>query len=645
MSRKSKLDPNISLNEILSGESLRKKITVKKVPVDTKQIKVKLAKLEEVKAKLKKDFVGIDRQIDQIVESLKVWYIFPETLSKPLIINLWGITGTFKTSVIRRLVTLLDVSTFKEIDSRKLPSDTLRNIIGVGRHIDDPSLVLPEVFLLDEFQNVRTISNRGDDTEAANELYELFSWLSDGKIKYTRSAYVHSKLTNLITTLSTNPEVVIKEIANRRKNLKDYNIDGTESPTTMTDSEIFYDLYYYTLEEYFVFSKEALVIYENDLKGMFKFLTTTAPGLSLDYTLDLSKGLVFIAGNVDEAFEGLTHNMDNDMLTPDQFYEVSSQVNFNVIKESLLYRFKPEQVARLGTNHVIFPSFNTKMYRKFIESLNKRTVAKFKRFNVAIVIDESVVQFILTHAAIPSQGARSVLSAHEYLVDSNIPEALASALLNGGDIVTISIKNEDVLITTKKKTIKKEITIIDKVVLENYTSEALNATISLHEGAHCCVGIALLGVLPDMIKTRLSNGEVGGYCKFPNDSGFPDREYYMNYIAIAMAGYAGEFMRKGFNNISVGCSSDILTATSLAASLVKVLGLGSSMSASGFSMSRDSLVTHNKEMLSNEIDDLVNEGLFLAFNCLDFYDKEHRELTKILMKQPTTRPKDIKHLF
>lgn len=639
-----KMEAPRTFKDLINMDNQSKVITSpKKENINTDGIKNKLDTLENVKSKLKKEFVGIDRQIDQIVESLKVWYIFPETLSKPLIINLWGITGTFKTSVIRRLVFLLNVQSFKEIDSRKLPSDTLRNIIGVGRQIDDPNLVLPEVFLLDEFQNIRTISNRGDDTEISTELHELFSWLSDGKIKYTRSAYVHSKLTNLVANLKISPESIKREINTRRTTLFDYDINGVSSPTTMTDCEVFYDIYYYTFEEYFVFSKEKIVSFENDLRSLFKFIMKTASTLTLDYTLDLSKGLVFIAGNVDEAFEGLTHNMDNDMLTPDQFYEVSSQVNFNVIKESLLYRFKPEQVARLGTNHVIFPSFNTKMYTKFIHGLNKRTVAKFKRFNVNIEIDESVVQFILTHAAIPSQGARSVLSAHEYLVDSNIPEALASALLNGGDTVRISIKNEDVLITTKKKTIKKEITIIDKVVLESYP-EPLNSTICTHEAGHTLAVIALTGSYPDIIKVRLSNNDIGGYVKYKGED-LPTKNNMKLSLAITMAGYAAEYLTYGPDNVSSGASSDIMNATTTAAYMIKVLGFGDGMSASGFSMGRDNLVLNDIERLDQQIDDLISEAFTLACVVLNFYKKEHAELTKRLKTSIILKENEIRSLL
>lgn len=612
-------------------------ITAKK-EIDRSAIKQKLDKLETIKVRLKKDFVGIDSQIDQMVESIKVWYIFPETLSKPLIVNLWGITGTFKTSVVRRFIELLEIRTFKEIDARRLPTEKLSAIIGMGRNIDDPSTVLPEVFLLDEFQNIRTISNRGDDTETSGELYELFSWLSDGKVKYTRSSYSHSKLLNLAKAMENSKASVIADIEKIRTRKLEQDPD-------MTIAEALFDAFYYVFDDYFVFNSENIFKFENDIDKLFDYVIKQTAKLSLDFTLDLSKSLIFIAGNVDEAFSSLAFTMDNDMLTPDQFYAVSSQVNFNVIKESLLYRFKPEQVARLGTNHVIFPSFNTKMYTKLIHNLNKRTIGKFKRFGIKIHIDETVIDYILKHAAVPSQGARSVLSAHEYLVDSNIPEALATSLLNKGKNVTIAIKEDNVLIITNKNIIVKEITIIDKNVLENYSNEDLNRTISLHEAAHAVCGIALMGIMPDVVKTRLSNGEIGGYCKFTPPERLMNREEAVHMIAIKMAGYAGEVMRNGFEKLSTGTSSDIMSATHLASVMTKILGLGSSVAAKGFSMMTDALVLNNTDEMDSETESLVEEGLFLAFNCLSFYDKEHKQLTKILMNQTTTKAKDIEHLF
>jgi cell division protease FtsH len=626
----------------------------KKVKIDTDVIGKKLKKLESVKKSLKKEFVGIDRQIDQMVESIKVWFIFPETLNKPLIVNLWGITGTFKTSVIRRLVALLELNDkFKEIDSRKILNSTIRDIIGTDRNLDDPTVEYPTLFLLDEFQNIRTISNRGDDTESSNELYELFAWLSDGKIKYTRNAYHFSKMKVLVEKIKTDRRKLISDMLTKRyrkaemlkqhlsKNAATQTLQDMVREDTQTLTEVFWDDNYRTLEEYHMFNYTMITSFDEDLSSLFDFILENFKNITLDFTLDLSKSLIFIAGNVDEAFAGLTHNMDNEMLTPDQFYEISSQVNFNVIKESLLYRFKPEQVARLGTNHIIFPSFNTKMYTKFIERLNKRTIGKFTQFGVKIDIDETVTEFILTHAAIPSQGSRSVLSAHEYLVDSNIPEALAKSLLTKGKRVTIGIKDDHVVIVTNKEIIVKEITIIDKNVLENYNNHDLNHTISLHEAGHAIVGIAVMGILPDMIKTRLSNGDVGGYCKFSPEEGIMTRNEAIGQLALAMGGYAAETIRKGFDNVSTGSSSDILSATGLAAALVKVLGLGSGISASGFSMGRDGLVLYNNEELEKEVEQLVEEGLMLAFMALSVYDKEHKALTKILMNQPTTRAKDI----
>jgi polynucleotide 5'-kinase involved in rRNA processing len=82
------------------------------------------AKLEKIKPILKSEFVGLDAQIDQIINSISGWYMLPDAQSRPLIINLWGMTGTGKTTLVRRLVNLLEFDTsYSEVDVGKLVGD------------------------------------------------------------------------------------------------------------------------------------------------------------------------------------------------------------------------------------------------------------------------------------------------------------------------------------------------------------------------------------------------------------------------------------------------------------------------------------------------------------------------------------------
>ena len=57
---------------------------------------------------LKKEFVGIDQVIDQVIDSISSWFIFPDLQEKPLIVNLWGLTGVGKSSLVTRLADLLN---------------------------------------------------------------------------------------------------------------------------------------------------------------------------------------------------------------------------------------------------------------------------------------------------------------------------------------------------------------------------------------------------------------------------------------------------------------------------------------------------------------------------------------------------------
>jgi hypothetical protein len=48
----------------------------------------KIHVLDTAKASLKAKFIGIDEIIDQLFEYLYIWYLMPQILMRPMIINL-----------------------------------------------------------------------------------------------------------------------------------------------------------------------------------------------------------------------------------------------------------------------------------------------------------------------------------------------------------------------------------------------------------------------------------------------------------------------------------------------------------------------------------------------------------------------------
>jgi len=67
-------------------------------------IRERRAKLQDTAKKLKGDFIGLDAIIDRVVASIEAWYCFPEAISSPVIVCLWGLTGVGKTQLVRNLV-------------------------------------------------------------------------------------------------------------------------------------------------------------------------------------------------------------------------------------------------------------------------------------------------------------------------------------------------------------------------------------------------------------------------------------------------------------------------------------------------------------------------------------------------------------
>lgn len=131
------------------------------------EIKKKSKELDDVKPLLKKKFIGIDSAIDRIIDYMRPYYIFSDSLKRPLVINLWGMTGTGKTSLLQMMceklnlndrVMKIDVGDYATAFSDwKMKND-------FKEKYDTTQLNNP-VIIFDEFQFGRTINEKGEEVD------------------------------------------------------------------------------------------------------------------------------------------------------------------------------------------------------------------------------------------------------------------------------------------------------------------------------------------------------------------------------------------------------------------------------------------------------------------------------------------------
>ena len=56
---------------------------------------------------LKAELFGIDDVIDRVINAIRAWYGLPQLITRPVIVCLWGLTGTGKTQLTRALTPML----------------------------------------------------------------------------------------------------------------------------------------------------------------------------------------------------------------------------------------------------------------------------------------------------------------------------------------------------------------------------------------------------------------------------------------------------------------------------------------------------------------------------------------------------------
>ena len=395
----------------------------------------KKEKLYEVKTQLKTEFIGLEKIIDEVIDLLMPWFLFPDAQLRPTIINMWGLTGSGKTALVNRIIELLDYKRlYVQMDMGEFESDSASWIKSL--FTDDLEFFheQPGVICFDEFQFARTINKEGNEL-GKDKLRVIWDMLDSGKINYIpyQNSYymMRSELCLMNLMKCEDKGVIIRNgiVEEKEKEFLDsfseYYFESTSRNGVAVDklyflSQDFIDgLFYLFNDDSMPRHKLKERIEKCDLNGIQRMIVEGANKRNAVKQLDLSKSLIFVLGNLDEAYY-MSHSLNPD-ISADELHESTCKINIAHIKNALKERFRNEQIARLGNNHIIYRSFTNQNFRDIIsQKLNSLKAYVKQRFDFEIIFDESVIDVVYSEGVYPAQGTRPVFTTIKNLIEGNI---------------------------------------------------------------------------------------------------------------------------------------------------------------------------------------------------------------------------------
>jgi len=537
--------------------------------VNLKEIEEKKNTLKKTEEHLKSYFVGIDKVIDKIMHNIRVWYLMPDLLRRPVIINLWGLTGVGKTDLVRKLVKCLNFSDKfceMELTNNGVSTDVWhRSVAAMLQNSNNIEPEKPGILLLDELQRFRTIDEKGKELLDV-KFQDVWTLLSDGKLPHD------ANLNMILSTLWD---------SKKPKKQKTQETSNSNIPVEEDTSLSFYTISYV---------KKALKL-KNSLEEMntwdenklVSVIMTTIESQEMFEHDDYSKLLIFISGNLDEVytFAGATDDVEID---PDIFYKQSLKINMLDIKKALKERFKPEQIARLGNVHIPYPSINKKSYKKIIYKKIQEIINNvYTKYNIDLTIDSNVEKLVYENGVFPAQGTRPVFSTISEIVDANISKFLLDAIIKGKNKIKVYYGKGK---HNEKNCIKADIegtnyefpfegnldTIRDK---QNKNFD-LKAQVSTHEAGHALVYAVLLGKAPSQIVNVARSSSYYGF--IGEHETCESHDFLIKKLIILLAGRQAESLVFGEKFVTSGGRGDIIRATQTATEMVRSYGFGESLS-------------------------------------------------------------------
>jgi Peptidase family M41/ATPase family associated with various cellular activities (AAA) len=545
-----------------------------------KQLRERSAELAQIASELKAELFGIDDIIDRVIESIRAWYVLPHIITRPVIVCLWGLTGTGKTQLTRRLAQKLGFyDRFVEVQMDGFSNgSSWRSADSISAMLAESAIAEGEsgILVLDEFQRFRTVTEKGHDSPV-KRYQDVWQLLSDGKLppslsflEQLESTLAHSQYDAQWEEDVDESDEEAKKKAEKHAKKRPFKLspyEAREIRRALKLKESLQEIMTWTpeiLQEHIMSYKEASDRWETDY----------------------SRLLVIVSGNLDEMYSELASRVEDCDTDADVFHALSKQLSVIDVKKALNQRFRPEQVARLGNTHIIYPSLGQTAYMRLIERVCEGYVRELKESSgYQFELDATVTQGIYANGVFPAQGTRPLFSSVHGILSAPLVNAAlwaADLELPAGTQLLVSLDVNASQLRVKslaghcgeRQTQLPVYLDLDRI--KRRASSDFRALLAVHEAGHGLAYACLFGHAPQELKINVASFE-GGYNSYVRLKA-QSRQNVLDRICVSLAGRAAETLVFGPDACSSGSYGDIKQATEAAAQFVRHYGFGTRLS-------------------------------------------------------------------
>jgi SpoVK/Ycf46/Vps4 family AAA+-type ATPase len=586
--------------------------TVAAARVPPELMRERSAHLALVAAELKTELFGIDEIIDRVIESIRAWYVLPHIIRRPVIVCLWGLTGTGKTQLTRRLAQKLGFyDRFVEVQmdgfsngSSWRSADSISGMLAESAVAESE----PGMLVLDEFQRFRTINEKGDEV-AVKRYQDVWQLLSDGRLPPSLS-FLQELESSLAFSLYDHE--------------REEQADEKPAKDGVASKKLKFALTPYQAQEF----RQSLKLKE----PLQEVMTWTPQQLqermlafraSTDsWETDYSRLLIIVSGNLDEMYEGTAKRVEDCDTDADIFHALTKKLSVIDVKKALGERFKPEQIARLGNNHVIYPSLSQATYERLIRSTCAKYVSEMQASaGLSFDLHESVYQGIYANAVFPAQGTRPLFSSIHAILSAPLVNAVLWAFEHDVPAdttlhVRLDAATQSLHVSHGENggaSIAYPVP-LDLNQLKQRASPDFRALLAVHEAGHGLVYGRLFGHAPQEVKINVASFE-GGYNSYVRMKA-ESRQSCLDRICVGLAGRAAEALVFGDDACTTGSESDFKNATALAARFVRHFGFGNRLSRIDVTDSTEENLNTDVDPTNAEIEALLAEAYARAQKIL-----------------------------